>query len=40
MRNIRYSILLIALFLLAGCAQWLDVKPYDKIAEEELLSTE
>lgn len=27
-------------FLLCGCGKWLDVKPYDKIAEDELQSTE
>lgn len=40
MRIIRYSILAAVCVLFSGCAQWLDVKPYDKIAEEELLSTE
>lgn len=28
------------LLLAAGCAGWLDVKPYDKIAQDELLSSE
>ena len=28
------------LLMTSGCAKWLDVKPYDKIAEDELLSAE
>ena len=39
-RILTYAIALAALLMTAGCAQWLDVKPYDKIAEDELLSTE
>lgn len=31
---------LAGLLMAGGCARWLDVKPYDKIAEEELLQTE
>ena len=26
--------------LLSGCGKWLDVKPYDEIAEDDLLSTQ
>ncbi|MBQ6710095.1 MAG: RagB/SusD family nutrient uptake outer membrane protein [Bacteroidales bacterium] len=39
-RILTYAIAFAALLMTAGCAQWLDVKPYDKIAEDELLSTE
>lgn len=28
------------LFLGSGCSDWLDVKPYDKVSEDELLKTE
>ena len=40
-RHITALILAIAcLPVLNGCGKWLDVQPYDKIAEDELLSTE
>lgn len=32
--------MLTGILVFAGCADWLGVKPYDKIAEEELLSTQ
>ena len=28
------------MFVAASCDKWLDVKPYDKISQDELLSTE
>ena len=38
---LKYVILAALSFLsLCGCAGWLDVKPYDKISEDELLSSE
>lgn len=36
----RLSIIFSVMLLCASCAGWLDVKPYDKISEEELFSTE
>lgn len=39
----RFTVILTmtaGLLLAAGCAGWLDVKPYDKIAQDELLSSE
>lgn len=35
-----YILISAGILAMTGCAKWLDVKPYDKIAEEELLSTE
>ena len=32
--------MLLGCFLLCGCSDWLDVKPYDKISDDELFSTE
>lgn len=41
MRNKIYiAVIGCLLFLLGGCSSWLDVKPYDQISEEDLLSTE
>lgn len=39
-RFIIYAFILSGLLAVNGCSQWLDVKPYDKIAEDELLSAE
>lgn len=39
-RILTYVAVLAGLLMAGGCARWLDVKPYDKIAEEELLQTE
>ncbi|MBR5274805.1 MAG: RagB/SusD family nutrient uptake outer membrane protein, partial [Bacteroidales bacterium] len=39
-RFITYMIVLAGLLVAGGCSKWLDVKPYDKIAEDELLMTE
>ena len=38
----RFTIYILALAMLASvsCDRWLDVKPYDKISQDELLSTE
>lgn len=38
----RFTIYILALAMLAAvsCDRWLDVKPYDKISQDELLSTE
>ncbi len=41
MRMLRYIVLsLSGLFLAAGCGDWLEVKPYDTMAEGDLLSNE
>ena len=41
MKNKPYTIAVACLLVLfSGCSNWLDVKPYDQISEEELLSTE
>lgn len=37
---LTYMIVLAGLLVAGGCNKWLDVKPYDKIAEDELLMTE
>lgn len=38
---IEYCVTVFACLLFAyGCSEWLDVRPYDKIAEDDLLSTE
>ena len=34
-RFITYMIMLAGLLIAGGCSKWLDVKPYDKISEEE-----
>ena len=39
-RIFTYMIVLAGLLAAGGCGKWLDVKPYDKIAEDELLLTE
>ena len=40
-RNILYALAAsVCLLFATGCSEWLDVKPYDKIAEDDLLSTE
>jgi len=40
-RLLEKALLLAALLLAAaGCSKWLDVQPYDKISEEELLSSD
>lgn len=33
-------LILCCMVLLAGCSEWLDIKPYDQISEEELLKKE
>ena len=38
MKKIYYIAL--SLIICASCSKWLDVKPYDKMAEDELLSSE
>ena len=38
-RIFTYMIVLAGLLAAGGCGKWLDVKPYDKIAEDELLLT-
>ena len=42
MRNkiISLSLAVLLLPIMSGCGKWLDVQPYDKIAEDDLLSTE
>ena len=40
MKNKIYTGMLLGCFLLCGCSDWLDVKPYDKISDDELFSTE
>lgn len=41
MKKLRYIILsLLGLFMTAGCNDWLEVQPYDQMAEDDLLSTE
>ena len=40
MKNKIYTSMLLSCFLLCGCSDWLDVKPYDKISDDELFSTE
>lgn len=41
MKNIfTFMVVAAGLLMTSGCAGWLDVKPYDKIAEDELLSVE
>lgn len=37
MKNKIYTGMLLGCFLLCGCSDWLDVKPYDKISDDELL---
>ena len=39
-RKIYIAVACCFLFLFSGCSGWLDVKPYDQISEEELLSSE
>lgn len=36
----RFTIIIVSALLLSSCSKWLDVKPYDKMSQEELLSTE
>ena len=41
MKILKYIILSFSgLFFTAGCSDWLEVKPYDTMAEGDLLSTE
>ena len=40
MRRLFTYIAAVALLLLTSCDAWLDVKPYDKMSQEDLLSTE
>ena len=41
MKNTLYAIVMMAFCLMfASCDDWLDVKPYDKISENELMKTE
>lgn len=41
MKKVKYIILSFAcLFVMAGCSDWLEVKPYDTMSEDDLLSTE
>ncbi len=40
MKNLKYILAIAAIVLLCGCDKWLDVKPYDKMAEDDLFSTE
>ena len=40
MRRLFTYIATLALLLLTSCDAWLDVKPYDKMSQEDLLSTE
>ena len=40
MKRIFAYMITVALFALTSCDAWLNVKPYDKMSEEELLSTE
>ena len=41
-RNITYLLAILTATAIcgSGCSKWLDVQPYDEIAEEDLLSTE
>ena len=36
MKNKIYTGMLLGCFLLCGCSDWLDVKPYDKISDAEV----
>lgn len=40
MKKILYTMILACCTLLTSCDDWLEVKPYDKISEEELLKSE
>lgn len=40
MKKILYTMILACVALLASCDSWLEVKPYDKISEDELLKSE
>lgn len=40
MKKILYTMILASCTLLTSCDDWLEVKPYDKISEEELLKSE
>ena len=40
MKRIFAYMIAVVLFTLTSCDAWLNVKPYDKMSEEELLSTE
>ena len=39
-RNIKTILLAVAAIISCSCGKWLDVQPYDEIAEEDLMSTE
>ncbi len=38
-RHIRYFVLFLSVLVMQGCSAWLDVKPYDQIAEDELFQS-
>lgn len=41
MKNLKYILLLVVSMLMTtGCNNWLEVQPYDQMAEDDLLSTE
>ncbi|MCD8318172.1 MAG: hypothetical protein LUC45_04660, partial [Paraprevotella sp.] len=41
MKIVKYIILsFFVLFMAVGCSNWLEVKPYDQMAEDDLLSSE
>ena len=40
MRKIFTYMMIVLLTTLSSCDSWLDVKPYDKISQDELLSSE
>lgn len=40
MKKILYTMILACVALLSSCDSWLEVKPYDKISEDELLKSE
>ena len=40
MKKIIYTVTLVLCTLLSSCDNWLEVKPYDKISEDELLQSE
>lgn len=40
MKYIKYISFCVALSVLCGCNSWLDVRPYDQMAEDELLGSE
>ena len=40
MKRIFTYLALVSLLAVSACDAWLDVKPYDKMSQDELLSTE